>query len=134
MIRFLFSKYWPSCLVVALILYATLAPDPIGAEELPSVPHLDKLIHAIMMGGLFGAIVFDRQRSDRSRSVTKRELYWIAVFVMLFGAVDETVQGLMGLGRSGDIMDLIADWIGTWVAFLVAPPAIRRVLKIGTEP
>ena len=52
-------QWWPSALVVAVIIYATWLPDPVGAEELPKIPHLDKLIHAVMMGGLASALMFD---------------------------------------------------------------------------
>jgi len=58
------AAWWPTALVVGVILYATLNSDPVGADRFPAIPHLDKLIHAIMFGGLFSAISFDRRRDD----------------------------------------------------------------------
>lgn len=58
------ALFWlPSALVVAVIIYATLFPDPAGADELPDIPGIDKLIHAIMFGGMAGALAFDYCRS-----------------------------------------------------------------------
>lgn len=121
-------SYWPSALTLGVVLYATLWSDPLGDQEMPPIPHLDKLIHVIMMGGLFGAIAFDRQRSDKSRRLSRLFLNTLAVAVMAFGILDEIAQVSMGLGRSGDIYDLAADWTGVIVAYFAAPPAIRKVL------
>ena len=76
--------------VVAAILYATLNSDPVGADDLPQIPHLDKLIHAIMFGGLFSAIMFDRMRSHCSDSLAIRIM--IAAVCVVCGAVDEIAQ------------------------------------------
>lgn len=122
--------YWPSVLTLSVVLYATLCSDPLGDSSMPPIPHLDKLIHAVMMGGLYGAIVFDRQRSDRSRPLTRRFIYLLAAAVIAFGALDEVAQVAMGLGRSGDLYDFAADCSGVAVAFFTAPPAVRKVLKM----
>lgn len=126
----LLRRFWPTAIVLAVILYATLTSDPIGADDIPPIPHIDKLIHAIMMGGLFSAIVFDLQRSHRSRRVSTRLMVTIALGVMAFGILDEIGQTMMANGRSGEIFDLGADWLGVWIAYFTAPPAIRKVLKI----
>lgn len=125
-----FRKYWPTLIVLGLILYATLSADPIGADDIPPIPHIDKLIHATMMGGLLSSIVFDIQRANRQTSVSRRTISVIAFAVMVFSIFDEITQAFMENGRSGDILDLAADWFGIGVAFFAAPPAIRKVLKI----
>lgn len=123
-------RFWPTAIVLAVILYATLSSDPLGADDIPPIPHIDKLIHAIMMGGLFSAIVFDFQRADRCRRVSTSRMIAAAAGVMIFGILDEIGQTLMANGRSGEIFDLGADWIGVWIAYFTAPPAIRKVLGI----
>lgn len=125
-----FLKFWPSLIVLGVILYATLSSDPLGADEIPAIPHIDKLIHASMMGGLVGAIIFDIQRADKNKIINRRTLILIASAVMIFGILDEIAQTTMANGRSGDWLDLVADWAGVWVAFFTAPPAVRKVLKI----
>lgn len=127
MVRKFFGNWWPTMIVVAAILYATLNSDPVGADDLPQIPHLDKLIHAIMFGGLFSAIMFDRMRSHCSDSLAIRIM--IAAVCVVCGAVDEIAQNAADNGRSGDIYDFYADIAGIIVAFFAAPPAIRAVLR-----
>lgn len=119
-------------IVVAVILYATLNADPVGADELPPIPHIDKLIHAIMFGGLFSAIVFDRARSGRNNSLRTKLI--IAAVCFICGAVDEVVQNALENGRQGDIYDFLADFTGILIAFFTAPPAIRAVLRKKATP
>lgn len=127
----LFKRFWPTMIVLAVILYATLASDPAGADELPPIPHIDKLIHAIMMGGLVGAIAFDSQRASmKSIVLTRRFMLAVTLGVMAFGVCDEFLQAAVDTGRSFELMDIAADWTGSWVAFFAAPPAVLRVLKL----
>lgn len=124
----LLRQFWPTLIVLAVILYGTLSSDPIGADNLPLFPHADKLIHAIMMGGLFSAIIFDIQRADRSRRVAIRTMLIVAIVIMIFGGLVEVLQMTMDSGRSAELLDLLADWLGVWIAYFTAPPAIRKVL------
>ncbi len=113
--------------VVAVILYATLVSHPLPDDTMPMIPHIDKLIHAIMMGGLTGAIAFDYQRARRSAYVlSSRVMLAIAAGVLIFSAIDECLQSVLTAERSGDIIDLL----GILVALLSAPPVICRLLKI----
>lgn len=118
-------------LTLGVVLWLTLAPDPVPTEDFPLFPGADKLVHAIMMGGLAGAVMFDYERDGvkRTRRLTSRAVLTIAFCVALFCAADEWVQGVMGLGRSPDVFDLLADWTGIIVAALVAPPLLRRILR-----
>lgn len=123
------KHYWPSLLVVAVILYATLFPDPLPEEQAFEIPHLDKLIHAIMFGGMAGALAFDYQRSHRANILGHRAMLACCVIAAAFGLVIEFAQEAMGLGRSGDEYDFVADCVGTLAAYFAAPPAIRAVLR-----
>lgn len=133
MLKFL-KDYWPSAIVIAVILYATFSSDPIVADSLPVFPHADKLIHSIMMGGLVGAVAFDYQRARKPvRSLDRRVMLAVTLGVMVFGVADELVQGALDNSRSSDFYDVLADWVGSWVAFFSAPPAIYGVLRIRQE-
>lgn len=129
-LKTILKRYWPSALTLAVVIYATLFPDPVGAEELPPIPHIDKLIHAVMMGGLFGAIVFDTQRCNRDKKLKPRFLVVTALAVTAFSIADEIAQASLIEGRSGDILDLAADWAGIAAAYFLAPPVVRKVLKV----
>lgn len=130
-IRRFFIDFWPSMLVLAVILYATLNSDPVGADEVMLFPHADKLIHAIMMGGLVGAMAFDCQRRDRSRRVlTPRFMWTLFGIVAVFGLCDELLQAAIDNGRGCEAADFVADLVGEVVAVFLAPPAIFTVLKL----
>ncbi len=126
--------WWPSALVLSVILYATWVPDPVMAGDIPSIPHLDKLIHAVMLGGLTGALMFDYHRADpASRKLTARVIVVITASAMVFGTIDETVQGLLPIGRPFDFMDLLANLAGCLVAAFTAPPAVRQLFSKGVR-
>lgn len=123
-------KYWPTVLCVAVILYATLTADPTAGAELPLVPYLDKIIHAVMFGGLAGAAAFDWQRAHRAEPIGRRRMALICCLCLLGGGADELAQGLLTEARTAEWADLAADALGIAVAFFAAPPAVRAVLKI----
>lgn len=127
-IKTFICQYWPTLIVIGLILYATLSSDPTGDVSI-EIPHLDKLIHAIMMGGLIGAIAFDYKRAERQRQLTFRFMSTVAAYVMVACIADELAQAYLTDSRSGDVLDLLADWAGVWVAVFTAPPAVNRVLR-----
>ena len=133
-IRYFFISFWPSFITLGVVLYATLWPDPAMAHDLPAIPHRDKLIHAVMLGGLFGAIVFDIMRRQRREGlpvgISSRRLVFLALALMVFGVADEALQALVTDTRSAEFLDLLADWTGIWVAFFTAPPAVRKVLRL----
>ena len=122
--------YWPTMLIVTIILYATMVSHPVGVDNLPHIPHIDKLIHATMMGGLVGAIAFDWQRNNRDERLTPALMWALFGVVMSFSILDELMQGMINSARSADPLDFIADCAGAIVAIYLAPPAIRQVLKI----
>ncbi len=123
-------RYWPSGLCLAVIIYATLSSDPIGADELPLIPHIDKIIHFIMMGGFAGAIAFDYYRADtRRHGLTLGRMARIAAAVAVFSIFDEIAQATFTDCRGAELYDLLADWAGCLVALLLAPPAVRAVVR-----
>lgn len=125
----LLKKYWPTMLTVTVILYATWLPSDDLPDDLPAFPFADKLIHAVMMGGFTGAILFDRYRASArgSRRMPLRTIIAVAASVAAFSVVDEVVQGLLPIGRPSDPYDLLADWLGCLIAALTAPPAIKKL-------
>lgn len=127
-------QYWPTMCVVAVIMYATFNSDPLADVDVPLFPGADKLIHAIMFGGLAGAVAFDYQRVDRgSNRLTRRVMLTVCVACAVAGVLDEIAQATLTAERSGDILDWLADCAGIIVAFFAAPPAIRKVLRISAE-
>ena len=122
--------FWPTAITLAVIVYATISEDPTLDLDLPLIPHLDKLIHAIMFGGLAGSAFFDLQRSNRSRRRGAAAMGLICLCVAVLGALDEVAQATLTAERAGDFYDWLADCTGIAVAFVAAPPAVRAVLHI----
>lgn len=129
MLRYNLPSFLPTTLVVMAILYLTWFPDPVPSDSIPMFEHADKLVHAIMMSGLAGVAAFDYRRSKRQQRLTLRIMLIITVLVMIFGAVDEWIQGLIDNGRSSDILDLYADWAGCLVSLFIAPPVVNRMFR-----
>ncbi|MDE6287826.1 MAG: VanZ family protein [Muribaculaceae bacterium] len=123
-----FSAWWPSMIVVAVILYATWVPKPLDPDDIPPIPEIDKIIHAVMMGGFVGALLFDIRRHRRDIVLSLRLVLKVALAVAVFSAVEEFVQGILPIGRPSDPLDLVADWIGVIFGALLAPPAVNAVL------
>lgn len=129
MLKTFLRNYWPTLCVLGVIIYATLSSDPTPDLELPLIPHLDKLIHAIMFGGFTGAMAFDYYRSAKPRrALTAGVMGVFAAIAAATGVLDEIAQATLTVERSGDVWDWVADCAGIAVAFFAAPPAIRRVV------
>lgn len=107
-----------SALTAAAIVYATLAPHPVGADELPMFPGADKVVHFIMFATLTAALIFDLWRTKKATTAG-----WIiiraAVASVAFGAVDELMQKYLTSARTGDLLDWLADIAGTLAALLI---------------
>lgn len=121
-------RFCPSLLTMMVVLYATWLPSDIQPDNLPPIPHLDKLIHAVMLGGLCGAVIFDCKRLDRAARLTRHTVWRAVIAVAAFAVVDEVVQGLLPIDRPSDYVDLLADWVGIVIAYFAAPPVVEKLL------
>lgn len=123
----IWPKRWiATALVVLCILYLTLVPRPLPDNDI-DIPGLDKVIHAIMFGGLAWVACIDLARVKRRcfRKLSRRQLLKAAVTVALFGGAIEVAQQLMAMGRGGDIFDFLADIAGTIIGTLIAARMLR---------
>jgi hypothetical protein len=103
-----------SGLGMALAAWLLIAPD-VGPP--PAIPFQDKIFHAVAFACLTGPAVL---------VLPKRYLwFWIAHMIALGGGI-ELVQARMGEGRSGDVLDFLADVAGILIA-LAAGRWLRRV-------
>lgn len=112
--------YWISGLVLAAILWLTLAPHPVGDVHVPLFPGADKLVHALMMATLTAALIWDVRKHRRGKMPGWPLILLIAIGVALFSWFDEWAQGAMRLGRTYDPLDLVADLTGIAVASVTA--------------
>lgn len=120
-----FPPWTLTIICVAAILWMTLAPHPLGEEELPLFPGADKLAHAIMFGGVAVVVLLDLARRNDRPLPRPKTVWCVAAFSSIFGATVEIAQWRMGLGRSFEWSDIIADTAGafifSWLWLLLAP-------------
>lgn len=101
---------------VAAIVYLTLVPKPVPEPGFRLWEHTDKIIHALMFGGLYFCASTDCFRYHGPR-VWQRSL--LAFAVIAFGGLIELLQGWMNIGRGRDFYDFLADAAGTLLACLI---------------
>lgn len=105
---------------LAAILWLTLASKPLGDNDIQLFPHADKVAHAIMFGGFTFCIIIDWMRKHNWKKCSRSIGITAAASSILLGVLTEILQQSMHVGRSGDPLDLIADFIGallTAIAF-----------------
>lgn len=93
--------------IAGTIAVACLLP----AHELPKTGLSDKLEHVLAFAVLafwFGSIL------------VRRDLAWLALSLVAFGAVIELGQATMGWGRHADARDVVADTAGVAAGLLLA--------------
>lgn len=117
----MFLKYnLPTLLWATVILFLTLLP----AASLPQVPAWELISfstasHAAVFFLL--AILMLRSFTNQNAFSYLHQNAGIATFIIsvLFGVLIEILQSTMGLGRQGDIMDVVSNTIGTFLGIMV---------------
>lgn len=118
-----------SGVTLALILWLTLAPHPTGEIELPLFPGADKLVHALMFGFLTIVILLERMKHEHWNPLPLGEIGVIAFFTAVTGILIEVAQHLMGLGRSFEVLDILADTSGSFVAAAIWAAVENKIAK-----
>lgn len=118
--------YTFTVVIMAIILYLTLVPKPLPDNDIELFPGADKVVHAIMFGALTGAIALDRALMSGMKALSAGGLIAYALIGSVTGGVIELLQGALGMGRSADVCDFVADTLGAVLAACVARPVIRK--------
>ena len=119
--------FFYTIIVLALILLLTLMPVDESHSKLLLFPNADKVVHFLMFGGLAAVFVFDCWRQG-----FKINLWLMCCAILLssdLGGTIELLQDLMGLGRSGDFNDFVADTVGSLVFTFISGYICTRCLK-----
>jgi VanZ family protein len=100
------AAWWIASGAYALVIFALSSqPDPLGVQRLP--PFADKIIHALVFGGLSFVL-----HMAWRRSFPGRPWFWpVIVITALYGLSDEIHQSFVP-GRFMDAWDLMADTVG----------------------
>lgn len=118
-------KFWLSAIAIILLLSLTLLPGDKVSPPILLFPHADKLAHALMFGMVCSAIVLDTARQKERLTIAL--LLLSATVVTILGIAIEFIQLAMGLGRSAELADAIADAIGAFFIPLCLFPIIKKM-------
>lgn len=136
MLRFLrqIPPYLLTLIVFVAICYLSLDADPFpDRERWFTFPGSDKVVHFIMYGGLTATFCFDYYRRT-----TARCKLWLLIVALAgaitVGAVLELLQAHMGIGRSGDYVDFIANSLGAVVGIVVGNKLFARLFALYNSP
>ena len=119
--------YLPTVIVLALLFYLTLVPQPLPPIEVPML-NADKIVHMVMMWGVSFTILFDYKRRERQRMLPLSVKLYIMLGTIALGSLIELAQGTDFINRGCDIWDGVANAVGCVVSFFVTPPILRRLL------
>ncbi len=109
--------YW-----IALFIGTHISQLP---DVAPDIPDFDKLLHFSAYAGL--AFLLAAAFTMR-QSMSLRRYVAIVVGLSLYGALDELIQAISGLGRQADVMDWLADVVGV-ICGLLAFAATAHIAK-----
>lgn|SRR5690606_7894041 len=92
----------------------------IPGSGLPSVKIVgaDKLVHGMMFFGLMILWQLYIFRREGNQLDLRRSLLLLGI-VVLFGILIEVIQELMTATRTGDVMDIVADFVGALIAVIL---------------
>lgn len=108
-------KWLMSGIVLALVLWLTLAPHPTGNTNIHLFPGADKVVHGIMFGGLAFVVCIDMMHARHWHKLGLATIGCIAFCTCILGIIIEIAQEKMGLGRSLEILDMLADSAGALI-------------------
>ena len=97
------------------ICWLTLAPHPLGDNDLPLFPGADKIVHGIMFGGFTLCMIVDSYRRIGWPAGIRKVDFFAPIIASTFGIITEILQQSMDAGRSGDIWDFISDTLGSFI-------------------
>ncbi|RPE13886.1 hypothetical protein EGT74_10345 [Chitinophaga lutea] len=120
--------YLPALGWIILILFLCTMPVPaVKPTSWLDLIHLDKIVHFFLFGGtvILLAYGYHRQRGRVSTS----GLFYLALFVTLYGLAIEFIQKYFTANRSFEIWDVVADGAGALAGALIFGLIGRRFLK-----
>ena len=115
---FQFKSRRKAWVAAALYFGLILALSSVRGDDLPQIParipHLDKMLHFLLYGGL-GFLLFG----------TGQRIPYCLLILAAAGAVDESYQSLIP-GRSPDVLDWLADMAGGTLFLLTVSYFVQR--------
>jgi VanZ family protein len=131
-----FLQYWRTLLWALFILVITGIPG----SYIPGITTFwewlqpDKIVHVFVFAVLSFLILYDA-RTQYLHSKQRYMIVIVAVAVtVFFGLLTEVLQHYVFIGRSGNVYDVLADFVGAISGWLLFNWAIQKKLLKNNEP
>lgn len=121
-------SYLPSVVVLIILFYLTLVPKPLP-EVTPPFFNFDKVVHIVMMMGVYLTFAFDCARKNQHRDLSLRAKWVLLVITIALGGFIELAQGTSIIHRGCDMGDFVADAIGAIIGLAVSGKIIYAIVK-----
>lgn len=105
----------PMITVMGIIFF--LSNQPGDSLNLPDIPDLDKVLHAVAYGTLAGTVLFAVPKHLYEQSPMRTSLL-VVLFCLAYGISDEFHQSFVP-DRTPSVLDLIADTTGAAVMVFI---------------
>ena len=126
--KFFIKFTYSIVLFLAISGISIVKTDNVVPSFLFGIEHLDKVVHILMYFALTSTILSE---GYFSKSITLRKSYLLLlIYVILYGAILEVIQGTSGAGRSFDFMDITANSFGTISAYILFTLFKKDIINI----
>lgn len=106
------NRYWPLAIAVFIALIMLFSPG----STVPSGPeNSDKITHALMFVALAMTSLYARI-----------PLWLTVIWLVLFAAISEVLQGVLPISRSASLWDAAADLVGVAIGIGIVAIVARR--------
>ncbi len=113
------NALWISIVLSGFVLCQSLIQDPLTISI--DISYRDKFLHFAAYFCL-GLSWFYYESNTTNQRKAK---YFVAILLLLFGTIIELLQMGLTTNRQGDFMDLLANSIGVFFAFLFIKPLMK---------
>lgn len=117
-----------SILIVMIISYLSLDKDPFDVNKVRLFEGADKVVHCIMYWVMTLVFMVDWAKFRYPKKITVSSMWVCAVVAFAFSLLMEYLQDAMNLGRAASVNDVIANFIGTILGFLVMKYVFFKML------
>lgn len=117
------KKFWKTSLWIFIIFYLLFSPgNTLPNSGTINIPHLDKLVHLIMFAVLILVFLID-SREYRNRILLA---LMFSLTILVFAGLSEYIQFKYIPGRSGNLLDFLADCCGIVVGILSYISVVKK--------
>ncbi len=130
----LIKSFWkPVLWGITIIILSLMSGKDVKKINIFNFEHADKIIHFIMYF-VFSYFLFESfLKYFKTKIKTYRKIVYVLTISVLFGIIMEILQIMLIVNRSGEVLDFIANTIGSILA-LILFKYIQNLIKIILSP